>query len=575
VCGFGLVRLLLPAELRVHELLWILPVGACAAALELAVLGYLRVPLPVNLAVVLAANVALGVVAVRRRGLPERPARGALGELAWPAWIALLVACVALVPMFRAGFATVQGYGSDAHLAVGTGHFLKEHAPGQVAPEEPVDMVPLVWRSKPPIYYPMAAVSELSGLETWEVMAPLMALLLGLTALGFFLLARSGLGAGLAGAAVGMAVVGLDRVALQTTMHPYYNQLWGFFTLPFAILLAFWVARARTRGSVVALALFLAVGAFAYPLAVPIPLIALAFLLWPERGRLRRLWGGRRSLLWMVPLGLVLLVPILGVTEKAASAMGPVFDFDRSLRAWGGDLTGFIPEHQFVSLPSPELLIVLGPLFAVAIVWELRRQPRTLALALGGVLLFGTVAALWFRPRDFGWYFHFKALAFVGPLAVLLAVVAVSRLRRPWAAAALALCVVFALQGARDEMAVTFDQTPRAVVALRDVDARLPPGASVRLDMDPNEQLWAAYMLSGQRLCSRRPLTRTSYPHVPASIDADYVLVDNEFRRPTDAVGGPLWRGDWYTLYRLGPDLPGPDRCSQRMVQTVTYVPLT
>jgi hypothetical protein len=62
---------------------------------------------------------------------------------------------------------------------------------------------------------------------------------------------------------------------------------------------------------------------------------------------------------------------------------------------------------------------------------------------------------------------------------------------------------------------------------------------------------------------------------VPASIDADYVLVDNEFRRPTDAVGGPLWRGDWYTLYRLGPDLPGPDRCSQRMVQTVTYVPLT
>ena len=574
VCGFGLVRLLLPAELRVHELLWVLPVGACAAALELAVLGYLRVPLAANLAVVLTANVALGVFAVRRRGLPERPR--VLGEVAWPAWIALLVCCVALVPMFRAGFATVQGYGSDAHLAVGTAQFLKGHAPGQVAPEEPVDLVPLVWRSKPPIYYPLAAVSALSGLETWEVFAPLTGVLLALAALGFFLLGRAALGAGLAGAVVGMAAVGLDRVALQTTVHPYYNQLWGFFTLPFALLLAFWVARSRTRGSAALLAMFLAVGAFAYPLAVPIPLIALAFLLWPERGRLRRLWGGRRSLLWMVPLGLVLLIPALGVLEKAISALGPVFDFDRSLRTWGGDLTGFVPEHQFVALPSTTLLLVLGPLFLVAIVWELRRQPRTLALALGGVLLFGALAAAWFRPRDFGWYFHFKALAFVGPLAVLLAVVAVSRLRGRWLApVALGACVLFAVQGARDEVVVTFDQTPRPITALHEVDELLPPGASVRLDMLPNQQLWAAYMLSGQPLCSREPLRNTSYPHVPISFRADYTLahvVDEP--HPPGAVGRPVWRNEWYALYKLRAGLPGPERCSQRMVQTITSVPL-
>ena len=563
---------MLPAELRAHELLWILPVGACAAAVELAVLGYLHVPLVVSLIVVLGANLVAAAVAVRRSGLPGRPP--SIGELAWPAWIALLVCCVALVPMFRAGFATVQGYGSDAHLAAGTGQFLKEHPPGAVAPEEPVDLVPLVWRSKPPIYYPMAAVSELSGMETWEVFAPITAILLALTALGFFLLGRLALGASLAGAVVAMAAVGLDRVAIQVTTHPYYNQLWGFFTLPFALLLAYWVARSRTRGSAALLALFLAVGAFAYPLAVPIPLIALAFLLWPERGRIRRLWGGKRSLLWMVPLGLVLLVPALGVLEKAVSALTPVLDVTRPLNAWGGDLTGFIPEHQFVALPSTALLLVLGPLFLVAIVWELRRQPRTLALGLGGILLFGVIVAAWFRPRDFGWYFHFKALAFVGPLAVLIAVVAVSRLRRPFGAIALGLCVLFAVQGARDEIAVTFDQTPRAVTSLRAADALLPPGESVRLDMDPSKQLWAGYMLSGQPLCSRNPLDTTSYPHVPESIDADYVLVDNSWRRPTDAVGRALWSGEWYTLYKLGPDLPGPQNCSQRMVQTITSVPL-
>jgi hypothetical protein len=572
VCGFGLVRLVLPGELRHHELLWILPVGACAAAVELAVLGYLRVPFAVNLGVVLAANAARGVHAVRRRGGPGSPP--ALREVAWPLWIGVLVACLALVPVFRAGFPTVPGYGSDAHLAVGTAHFLKGHHPGAVAPEEPVDMVPLVWRSKPPIYYPMAAVSQLTGQETWEVFATVSAILLALAIVGFFLLARSALAAGLGGAVAGMAVVGLDRVVLHVAVHPYYNQLWGLFTLPFALLLAWWAVRARSRGATGLLALFLAVGAFAYPLALPIPLIALAVLLWPERDRLRGLWHGRRSLLWMVPLAAALAVPAVGVAEKAISAFFVVVDRGRSLEPWGGDLTGFIPEHQFLSLPNTETLLVLGPLLAVAIAWELRRQPRGLGIALGGILLFGLLAALWFRPRDFGWYFHFKALAFVGPLAVLLAAVAVSRLRRG-ASLALAVLVLLALQGARDELAVIFDQTPRPVTALRDVEQVVPPGASIRLDMEPDQQLWAAYFLSPRPLCSQRPLTNTSYPHVPLSRRADYVVYDHRFGGPPpDAAGRELWRSEWYALHRMDPGVPGPDLCSRRMVQTVEQITL-
>jgi hypothetical protein len=394
-----------------------------------------------------------------------------------------------------------------------------------------------------------------------------------LTALGFFLLARDALGAGLAGAVAAMAAVGLDRMALHTVLHPYWNQLWGFFALPFSVVLAWWAVRARTRGAVVLLILFLVVGAFAYPLALPIPLVALAALLWPERRRLRGLWQGRRSLLWMVPLAVVLAVPARGVIEKGISAAKVVLP-GQSLGTWGGDLTRFFPEYQFLGVPSWSALAVLGIPLLVAIVWELRRQPRPLGLALGGVLLFGLLAALWFRPRDFGWYFHFKALAVVGPLAVLIATVALSRLRR-FAWIPLAAMVLLGVQGARDETLVTHDQTPVDLIRLAEVDRMLPPGSSIRLDVDPNRQLWAAYFLAGQPLCSQRPLVGTSYPHVSLSRRADFVLVQTDWTRPRDVAGRPLWDDGTYALYRQAPGVPGPELCTQEMVQPVKDISIT
>src|SRR4029077_13811888 len=130
----------------------------------------------------------------------------------------------------------------------------------------------------------------------------------------FFLLARELLGAGTAAAIAAMALVGLDRMVLHTVMHPYFNQTWGFFTLPFALVLSWWAVRERTRGGLALLALFLAIAAFAYPLALRIPLAALAVFLWPERRRLspRRVYHGRRSLLWMGPLGGVVLWAVAG-----------------------------------------------------------------------------------------------------------------------------------------------------------------------------------------------------------------------------------------------------------------------
>jgi hypothetical protein len=137
---------------------------------------------------------------------------------------------------------------------------------------------------------------------------------------------------------------------------------------------------------------------------------------------------------------------------------------------------------------------------------------------------------------------------------------------------ALLVLITAARESAVREIGTTFDQLPKSMLELKQVDARLPPGASVRLDMAPDgRQLWAGYMLSGQPLCSQRPVLETSYPHVPVSREADYVLVDSELQKPFDAIGPPLMTLERYVLFRLKRGL-GRDRCSREMVQTVTAV---
>ena len=137
------------------------------------------------------------------------------------------------------------------------------------------------------------------------------------------------------------------------------------------------------------------------------------------------------------------------------------------------------------------------------------------------------------------------------------------------------LLLAFAISPVRQELGTTYDELPKTVLALRTVDAQLPPGKSVRLDVDPGKQPWVAYMLAGQPLCSQLPLLHTSYPHVPTSRKADYILVARGRPVPADALGPPVRRLQDFTLYRENPRVPGPDRCSQKMVQTVTNVPIS
>ena len=580
--GWGPTRLFLPARLRGHEALWVLPIGAAGTALELALLAYAMVPFDLALALVALGSVGLAVFAWRRDpGL--RSSRAPADAASWrmlavPLVVAVLVGAIALLPMFRGGFVTVIGNGSDAHLAVGTAQFLQKNGPKDVDASQAVDRVPLVWRSKPPIYLAYGAVARTAGMEPYAVIATLSAALLAFAALGFWLIARELLGAGPWGAAVAMGLVGMNRIELFTGMHPYFNQTWGYMATPFAIVLAWHVVRHRTRGGVLLFAGFIGVVAFAYPLALPVPLLAaIVFAAFERRRRGLSLLRvprlrSKRQLLWIVPLFLLLISALQGVLEKTAAStrvLAPGY----SLVNWGGDLTHFFPERFFLGLDEANSAIFGVPLVALGLLIALRRAPREIRWGLGAIVAFGVLAALFFRPREYGWYFHFKALAFVAPLVVTAAAVGLSKLRWQWVSVVALLLLIGATRnGAAHEIGTTFDQLPKSMLELKQVGARLPNDASIRLDIPADgRMLWAGNMLSDQPLCSQRPLLNTSYPHVPISRQADYVLVDDTWRKPFDAVGPALMTLDRYQLYKLKPNLDPAhgDRCSRKMVLTV------
>jgi hypothetical protein len=574
ICGFGLVRLLLPAPLRRHEPLWVLPTGACATGLGLTILGFAAVPFSVSLPVLLVSGVGLGVVAVRRRGGVhiELPALG------WPVYLALAVLFVALVPLvFIQHYAAPVGEGSDAHVATGVAQLLKHAYPTGTNISQPINQMQPTWQSKYPIYYAYAAVSGVSGLATWQVLSILAALLLALTALGFFLVAREVFGAQAGVALVAMGLAALDREALQTILHPYFNQTWGFFALPFTLVTGWWavqpgLSRSDRTGTIALLVIFALVLVLAYPLAAPIPAVPLIVFAFEERRRRVRegrrvlrlgdLYRGRRSLLWLIPAAALLAVPVAGAVYKAGSAVNVLLP-GHSLADWGGDMRTFIPWNWFFSLPGSAVgwVLLVGVLGLAA--WGLARQRRSLALGLGGLLTLALLLALYFRHRQTGYYFEFKLLAFVGPLTLLIAAVGAARLRRVRVGVLGALSVLVA-GSAVAQIRQTGYQLPRTIIQLADWAHSLPRGASIRLDIWPPLQLWGAYFLASRPVCSEHPLVNTDYPHVAFSVKADYILTTWSAPVPADAVGPPVRANDQFRLFREKASVPGPSYCTTR-----------
>jgi len=588
VAGYAPARLLAPSELRVHLPLLVPLVGAMTAGLALSALGFVGVPLPISVAVLLAAGVAAALV-VRVRLGPARPAQAELAAaggrwlaLAGPAYIALLLAAALMIPVLRDQLVSVPGTNPDAMLGAGTVELLRNAGPLDVRPELPVDRMPVVWNSKYPIYYVLAGAAELSGLSTLELWAAAGAVLSGLSAIGFFLLARYSLRAGPLAALLAMGFVAADRVLAHLALHPYHNQLWGTLALAPMLLFGLRFIDAPNHRDGALTTLFLAIGLLAYPLMVLFPAAAFTAA-WlhvrRERGaaplprpRLPR----RRRGLWLVlaiaalPAALVLLA---GTLQKMVGAAGVLLG---SGVLWGGDVTSYRWFSWLVGVEGLAGTVTGVAILAFALL-GLRRASRNVAVPLGVTVVGSAVVATYLFLRPSGEYFHFKVVAFLFPLLLVAAACWLadragpsggSKMTRLAAAGAAALVAAVLLVGLRNEIAANGLQADRPTLELRAAAARiLPPGASVRLDVKGGRQLWAGYVLADHPVTAITPIDNTSYPYPPAGRRADFIVAERQLkpRGPwPDAAGPALYENEIFRLYRMRDDVPGRDAASQR-----------
>jgi len=597
VCGYAPARLMLPAALRGDLPLYVLPFGAACAALELTVLGLLRVPFTWSLPVVLVGSL-LGAVAVHAHaGRPRLPAFDGPRALAvaMPLLLAALVAAVALVPVLRTGFATVVGQNGDAVLAVGTAELLQNAPPTANRPELPVDEVPIVWRSKLPIYYALAGVASLAGQDPVVAFPTVMAVMLGLVALGLFLMSRVVLAASLSAALAVTFLVPLDRIVVHLAIHPFYNQLWGLFTLPFTLLFGWRFLQDPGRRTLAPLALFALLGVFAYPLLLPFPAVflgACALLQW------RRARADGRSPGWIAALRLprvrdhklastvlaVLALPtylvlVRGVLEKTGSAWQVVLP-GADLSGWSGPALGYMPFARFFGVDGagPVALGLTLAVFVLA-VRAARGMHRDVALAMGAMTAGALAFALSFLVREGGELFWFKILGFLGPLVLTFAVVGLVGLlreargltRRTAAVLGAVALVLVVNAGAAREIRETYEFATAPLRELDSWDERLPAGASVRIDVQPTGyQLWTWYMLDDRPVSASAPLVGF-FPHPPFGFGGDFSLVEAWAQPPPDAAGPAVLRNAGYAVYPLRPS-DALDVSSQELVWPYTEI---
>ncbi len=589
VCGYAPARGLVRGDLVPYRMLLVLPVGAALSSLALAVLGVLHVPFGVSLPVVVAAGV-LSILYVHRPGAHATSGWADLvtsaRRIGVPLALAALVGAVSLVPVFRSGFATVPGQNGDAILVVGSADLVEHAPPTATRLDLPINRIPLQWRSKYPIYYALAAVSTIAGESPIQAFATVAAMMLALTALGVFAFARYALRAPPWVAWLAMFLLPLDRIVMYVTIHPYYNELWGQFTLPFTLLAGWQYVTRPSRAALGFLVTFTVLGLLAYPLMLPFPLfylLAAATLVWRRRRaegtspgwisalRLpplhRRPWVLVPVLIVAVPVCLVL---VRGVVEKSLSAVS-VLAPGSSLAGWYGAALPYLPGPRFVGMPGSGWADYVG-LACVCVLAVLGARRARAGIPLLFMAAVTAVIGIYFRIRHGGQLFFFKDMAFLGPYLLLLALLEVAaRLegmrapRRILGAAGLLAAVVLVPVSAAREIDQTFDNATPSILQLHAWDRALPPGSTLRIDVPPTGyQLWTTFMFNDHPISALHPLGGF-FPHPPRGRKADYVIAERTQPRPADAVGAPLFENAQFILWKMNPSVPGPDVSSRRL----------
>jgi hypothetical protein len=620
LCGYPVARALVDGELAAVRGLVVLPLGATVSSLALAALGLLHLPLAASLAVVIAAAVsATAWLLLRPAAVPSGPDAGSgasepgaggagagasstkgprILRTGVPIALAAVVALIALLPSFRSGFASVPGQNGDAILVVGTADLLEHAPPTATRTDTPIPSIPLEWRSKYPIYYALAAISTLAGQDPIQAFPTVVALMLALAAIGFFLFARCVLRTPLWLGLLVLFLLPLDRIAMYVTIHPYYNELWGQFTLPFVLIFGWRYLNAPDRRGAILFVIFAVLCLLAYPLVIPFPsvfLLASGIVVWRRRRAqgepVRWVSGlelprpGPRSWLW-IPI-VVVAVPVVvvlgrGFVEKTFSALQVVLP-GSSLVGWSGSALPFLPFPEFVGMPGSAVVDIVGLaivcLLAVVGLSRLRSEVRWPVAAM---VITTALIGVYFRERFDGELFFFKDLSFVGPYVLMLALVALgslvgSRARRMAAIGlvGIAAALVVIPAGSGREVNATFPQANQYVLQLRAWNRELPRGSSVLVDVYPSGwQLWASYMFVDHPLATPIPLGGI-FPHPAIGIKADYLIALRIKPPPRYAVlGQPILRNAEYQLWRMNPNLKAPLVATRPLIYDLTHITL-
>jgi hypothetical protein len=535
VCGDAIAYALIPARWRAVRPVFALAFGAAAGALVLMAFGVAHVPLHVSLWVTLALGLAASVT-VRRCGWCPAGDPASEAENAGTArrerfaWIAVLLVLwlVALIPLARTGADTIWGQNPDAQQVAGIAVLFQHVPPTGTDDALPVDTVPGEWRSRYPIFYPLAAASNLSHDDPIRVFPAIIALLMVIAALGFAMLAVECFGAPRRAGPAIAAVIGFAWTTLHMGWHPYWNQLWGYSMFPYALLFGWRAARSwQVRDA--ALFLFVLVMLWlAYPLALPYPVVivgAQVIAYW-RRPTLPSL---RSTRAWIaVPVALLLLLPaVVGSVLKLKEALSQLLSSGSTL--WGGDIHHFLAFGLFVGTGGE----IIPALIVVAIAaWGLRALERRSRIAMGIVLAGLCLLDFRFRLASSGAYMDFKHLSFVGVVVLTLAAATVMRVLfstngriRLAAGALVAIWVVPAIIQDRRDGFYLPQQVSAQMFQIRQWMSEIPAHATIRVDIPPNgTQVWAVYMVGSHPVSSTDPIRGTTYAYANGGYRADYAL---------------------------------------------------
>ena len=551
VCGDALAYALIPASWRAVRPIFSLPLGAAAGALVLTAFGLAHVPLHVSLWLTLALGLGASWY-VRRRRFGGASALGAEERRTRFTWIAVLaiVWLVALIPLARTGADTVWGQNPDAHQVTGIAVLFQHVPPTGTDYALPIDTVPQEWRFRYPIFYPLAAASNLGHFDPIRVFPAMIVLLIVIVAFGFGLLAVEYLGAPTRAGPAVAAIVGFSWATLHMAWHPYWNQLWGFSMLPFAVLFGWRLFERWELKTAILFVFTLVMLWLAYPLALPYPVVivgAVAIAIW-RRPQLPSLTRARAFVI--VPIALLLLLPaVVGAVLKLKEALSQLLSPHSQL--WGGDIHKLLPVGPFLGVGGG--IVAAVPILVMAVL-EIRYVAggRRAQIAVFGVLAALCLLDLRFRLVKSGAYMDYKHLTFVGVFILVLAASFVMRQlfcrdRRSIAAGAF-LLAVWAIPAAVQDRSDAFflpQQVDPQMFQIRSWVNSLPPGASVRVDIPPNgTQLWAVYMVGSHPVESSDPIVGTTYAHANGGYRADYALTQryNPAYGPESTVPlAPVW----------------------------------